>query len=124
MDHIMYNQKMMGFLFQQMQNLLGILESICEDPIFESEGQSWEESCNKFQKALTLGVKLIESSSKSFDLQEFYNAPMSISQFFKSPFSFLSHKSCQSVHKHISDAPGASQSDALVVAVLMLLMPH
>ena len=92
--------------------------------MFESEGQSWEESCNKLQEALTLGVKLIESYSKSFDLQEFYNAAMSLSQVLESPFSFLSNKSCQSVHKHISDAPGALQSDALVVAVLMLLMPH
>ena len=72
MEHVMYNQKMMDFLFQQMQNFLAILTSIHMDPIFEAEGQSWRNTCDEVKKALALGVKLIERHCRSFDVQKFY----------------------------------------------------
>ena len=42
------------------------------DPIFEQEGQSWGKTCDKLEKNLALGVKLIESHCKIFDLQKYY----------------------------------------------------
>ena len=74
MEHIMYNHKMMGFLFQQMQQLQGIFS----DPNFEFEGQSWQKTCDELKKALALGLKLIERHCSIFNLQKFYKSSQAL----------------------------------------------